>query len=154
SKCAWSALAVSQVLASDRAHHRGQQPEDALRLHLELVVDAGRITLRRERETVPAGERPDVRNDPHALGPGELLQLLDDLAKPAKVPLEAVPSRTSPASSWRDARIVGFQDAKLPPSVIVSNTLSTGALMICERVISAIVYQLGVRAGTDAALRT
>src|SRR5258707_14403405 len=82
---------VSQVLAADDAHHRCKRPEDPFRSHLEFVVHAREVSLRREKEPVPALDPLDTGNDAHAFWPREFLQLLDNLAEAAQIPLKARP---------------------------------------------------------------
>src|SRR5215469_5013056 len=53
------------------------------------MVDARHLALGSETESVPACQGLDLGDDAHTLGPRELLQLLDDLAEPSEIPLEA-----------------------------------------------------------------
>jgi hypothetical protein len=140
---------VAEVLAADHSHRGREQLECALGAHLEFVVDLGRVSVGGEPEGVSALELLDVGDDPYPPGTVELLELLHDLAEPARSHSNRVPSPTSPASSLREARIVGFHAAKLPPSAITSNTSSRGALMSCERVITAIFSSRSVPHGDD-----
>src|SRR5262249_621325 len=78
----------AKVPAPHHSHQRCKQFEGTLWVHLQLMVDACRVTLGRESKTVPTLEPRDVRNDPHSAIPLEFFELLNNLPKPSDIPLE------------------------------------------------------------------
>src|SRR5262249_57179439 len=79
---------VAKVFASVHYQHWREQPEDAVRGYLELVIDASGIAVGGEAEAVASFDRLEVRHDPQLDTRLELPKLLDDLAEATQAPLE------------------------------------------------------------------
>jgi len=79
---------VTKIPAPDHAHQWREQSESALWAHLQLMIDASPVALRREAKTVPTLESVHMRNDPHLSVSIELLNHLDDFAKTSEIPFE------------------------------------------------------------------
>src|SRR5215470_17635789 len=79
---------VANVFASVHHQHWREQPEDAVRGYLELVIDASGIAVGGEAEAVAPFDRLEVGHDPQLDRRLELPKLLDHLAEATQAPLE------------------------------------------------------------------
>jgi len=79
---------AAKVSASVHYQHWREQPEDAVRGYLELVIDASGIAVAGEAHAVAPFDRLEVRHDPQMDMRLELPKLLDDLAEATQAPLE------------------------------------------------------------------
>src|SRR5262249_31805824 len=80
-----------QVLSALRGHHRPHEFEQALRVHLELVIDVSRTADVLQREAMSATHRLHQRNHPQPMVVLDFLKLLYDGSEAAQSPLVSHP---------------------------------------------------------------